>query len=96
MTSAERKVTTLDDDLKEKSDVASSVIEKQLERHKLNEANMALPAGEKDLARLNLKYSAKQSEVKKLRDSLYEINSKTAEELEVPEKKTSALETGAD
>jgi hypothetical protein len=57
---------------------------------------MALPAGEKDLARLNLKYSAKQSEVKKLRDSLYEINSKTAEELEVPEKKTSALETGAD
>jgi hypothetical protein len=56
---------------------------------------MALPAGEKDLARLNLKYSAKQSEVKKLRDNLYAINSKVVEELEAPEK-ISALETGVD
>jgi chromosome segregation ATPase len=103
MTRAESAVATLEDDLKGKSDVISSVTEQQLERHKLVEvlsvklsnATRALRAGEEELAQLNLEYSEKQSEVKKLRDSLHDVNSQAAQELKALEEKTLALEADA-
>jgi DNA repair ATPase RecN len=100
---ATTRVERLEDDLKGKSDVISSVTEQQLERHKLAEvlsvklsnATRALRAGEEELAQLNLEYSEKQSEVKKLRDSLHDVNSQAAQELKALEEKTLALEADA-
>ena len=58
---------------------------------KLNEATIALRAGEDEVARLKSEYSDKESEATKLRHSLDEINSQATRELEDLNVRTSAL-----
>ena len=100
---AGRETASLESALKDMSDELLALIELKAEKKKLveslsaelNEANIALRASDEEVARLNLEYTAKQSELKKLHDHMHEIKSKSAQELKTLMEKKSALENEA-